>query len=347
MQTPGTSDGDTQKSRWAIAVGLILFCWIVYLLQRMLIPFAVAGLLSYVFAPLVTWLENGLRTPRFVIVTGIYLLILAPLSFLGYWFGPSVAGQTQHLVSELPNMIDAFVHRAFGGNEIELLGMKLHAGTLSNEVMKRVGMVFGSPDGVVRLGEFALETAIGLILTLVLLFYFLTSDKSLTGMFASFAPAGKRARLSYFSHQIDFVVGKYLRGLLLIVIFQCFTTWVGLELLFHLPGSIPLALVIGILEPIPGIGPILAFLVAGGMTIVLGGFWEMAKVLGFIGVLRIAVDNVIGPIILGWAVTLHPVLIIFSLLAGVTLFGFLGLLIAIPVAASVKVLIDEWENAPL
>lgn len=336
-----------EKSRWWVLIGLFVLSFIIYALDRVLIPFVVAGLLSYIFRPVVTWLEQRLRSPRFLIVLAAYVLFLAPLSALAYWLGPYILERAEQFVGDLPNMISALVHRMFGGEQINFMGVKLKADSVSQEVVSRLGVMLKSPQGLVQIAEYGLEAAVGLILTFVVLFYFLMSSKSLAEIFVSTAPPSRRPRISYFAEHIDSVVGKYLRGLLLIIIFQCVTTWIGLEFFFDLPYAIPLALIVGFLEPIPGIGPILAFVVAAGFTTVFSGFWETIQVLGFIGLLRVVVDNIIGPIILGWAVTLHPVLIIFSLLAGVTLFGVLGLLLAIPMAASVKVLIDEWEQAPL
>jgi len=347
MQEPlKINERGAEKSRWWVLIGLFVLSFIIYALDRILIPFVVAGLLSYIFRPVVTWLEQRLRSPRFLIVLAVYILFLAPLSMLMYWLGPSIAERTEQFIREVPNMINALVHRVFDGEQINFMGVTLQADLVSEEVLKRLGIILKSPEGLVQIAEYGLEVAIGVILTLVVLFYFLMSSKSLAEIFVSAAPPSRRPRISYFAEHIDLVVGKYLRGLLLIIIFQCVTTWIGLEFFFDLPYAIPLALIVGLLEPIPGIGPILAFVVAAAFTILFSGFWATIEVLGFIGLLRIVVDNIIGPIILGWAVTLHPVLIIFSLLAGVALFGVVGLLLAIPLAASVKVLIDEWEQAP-
>ncbi len=329
---------------WWLGGGLFLFTLFLYLLRGIMMPFVIASGLAYIVSPWVSWLERRLGLRRWLVVLGFYLMIVGPLVMAGVWRGPVWLNNAEALLTNAPQVVDNLTVRIFGGEHVQILGQTLKADVLVQHLLNSLGNYLGKPEDMMHLAGASFRLAIGVLLTLVVLAYFLIDDGSILLALLRLLPVGKRPRVRFFAEQIDRVLGRYLRGLLVVVIYAAITAWLGLRLLFHLPYAVPLALATGILEPVPVIGPLAGWAIAAVAGLLHGGIWLMLEIMAFYGLLRVVLDNLIAPIVLGRAVTMHPVAIIFAFLAGGTLLGMLGLLLAIPVAASLKVIIDNWDG---
>src|SRR5205807_1690030 len=133
------------------------------------------------------------------------------------------------------------------------------------------------------------------------------------------------------------VMLSYVRGLFIVVAYASYVTWIGVGVIFHWPNAVLLAIMTGILELIPVLGPILSATILAIIAVDQGSVWVAIGFAIFALVLRLSIDQLIGPLVLGRAVRLHPVVVIFAFFAGGVLFGALGVLLAIPVAAVIKI----------
>ena len=120
------------------------------------------------------------------------------------------------------------------------------------------------------------------------------------------------------------------------------TAWIGLGLVFGLPYAPLVSLLIGFLELIPIVGPAISIALIGLSGVPQGNLWLFAGFMGFAIALRVSIDQIVAPLVLGRAVTLHPVTVIFAFLAGATLYGALGVLLAVPVATVAKITLATW-----
>jgi predicted PurR-regulated permease PerM len=112
-------------------------------------------------------------------------------------------------------------------------------------------------------------------------------------------------------------------------------------LIFHVSHAIFLALLVGVLELIPVIGPILSFITFGLVAVQQASFTMIIWFGVFAIALRLVIDQVVGPVVLGRAAQIPAVVVMFAFLAGGALYGFLGVVLAIPVAAAVKIVLAE------
>lgn len=337
---------DQDVSRWWILGGVIFFGLVLFILHRILVPFILGAAFTFIVGPYVDWLDRHISLHRVLIITLLYVLFFAPLAVLGYLLGPSLINELQSLLKQLPEIVTHVVRQMFGGEEIKIMGRTLSAHALATEVLARMGGMVGTPKGVINVFSKGIEVIVGLILSFVVLFYSLAAKSSFTEMLLHVAPKQEHPRILFFAERIGHILGRYLRGLVIIVAYAMFTTWIGMGVLFNLPFAIPLAVMTGLLELIPGIGPMTSWVLAILLAMVAGGFWTMIKVAAFYGLFRFSIDSVLGPIILGKMVTVSPILIIFSFLVGGTLFGVLGLLIAVPAAATIRLILESWDEAP-
>jgi predicted PurR-regulated permease PerM len=140
--------------------------------------------------------------------------------------------------------------------------------------------------------------------------------------------------------RIHIVLGRYLRGQLYLILIMAVASYIVLRI-FNVPYALPLAIGTGILEIIPFVGPIIAGTLASLVTLSSHGVGPMIGVLIAYFVLRQVEDQIVVPQVIGRVVHLDPVVTIFVVLAGERLAGILGVLLAVPLAAAVRVIVDE------
>jgi predicted PurR-regulated permease PerM len=327
---------------WLLAV-LVIAALLLRLLGTILLPFVFATALAYIGSPLVGWLQRRLHAPRALIVALLYILVLGPLIAAGYFLGPSALGGVERYIAAFPDQLAKYIAQMLGGQEVQFFGRAVSANQLAQEILSGIESLVATPGDIVHFASLGVEAFIGVILALVVSFYFLLGGGSLSNRLLGLVPAMRRPQVRYLGERIDHMLGRYIRGLAVILVTATIIAWIGLGLIFHVPGALPVSFATGILEPVPVIGPVTAWIIVSLYAYVNGGFILMLKVMVVLGVLRLTLDNILGPIILGKAVTLHPVAILFAFLAGGTLFGIVGILLAVPIAASLKVILENWE----
>jgi predicted PurR-regulated permease PerM len=337
---PGASDHEhvgrisTQTTIFAlIAVALIL-----YQIQWILPPFVIAGLLAYITTPAIDWASAHSRMPRllFVLLTfSLFLLFATLIAYLGI---PPLAREMTHVFNDLEAIIRELAQRLIGNGKISLLGQPMDAGQLATTIGNDLRNWFGQTSVLATLGAAVFGTMFGVILTLVLLFYFLLSGKSMASGLLQLVPPRQRPLIVHIWTVLDPVLKRYFIGVLIVVAYAATAAYIGLGLVLGIPHAVPLALLTGVLEMIPVVGPGASAVIAGLVAV------HSAKGIGAIiayalyaTALRISIDQVFGPLALGTAARLHPVLVIFCFLSGALLFGVIGVIMAVPVALTVKV----------
>jgi predicted PurR-regulated permease PerM len=155
-----------------------------------------------------------------------------------------------------------------------------------------------------------------------------------------FVPPEHRDHVQWLSAEIHRVLGRYLRGQLLLIGLMSVVTFLILEWAFRLPYALWIGILTGVLEVIPLLGPITAAALACTVGFAQGGANEAATLAITYLLLRQVEDQLVMPIILGRAVHVHPLVTIFAVLAGERIAGVLGMILAVPLAAAIKVVLD-------
>lgn len=326
---------------WRFWTGLLAAGVVAYLLRRILMPFVVAALLAYVATPVVDGLERRLRLPRLAVLLALSLLAAGVVGVAAYRFGPTMAADIDAAVANAPNYVHGVAASLLGSGPVRVLGRTVDADFVARRITEALERFSSDPRTMVTAGTAAIEALLTITLSVILLFYFLLDGRQFVDWLVSRAPETRREGWRCFTVRVDAVLGRFLRGLIVIVLFTAFVAWVFLEFVFGLPYAPLFGLVIGSLELIPVVGPVVAAAVTSVAAFSFGGIGLFLKTILFYAVLRLVIDQVMGPLVLGKAVVLHPVVIIFAFLAGGVLFGMLGILIAIPAAAVLKVIIDH------
>jgi predicted PurR-regulated permease PerM len=135
---------------------------------------------------------------------------------------------------------------------------------------------------------------------------------------------------------------RYFVGVALVVLYASVVAYIGLGLILHIHHAALLAVLTGVLEVIPIVGPAASAIIAGLVAVQEAkSSWNILAYVAYAIVLRISIDEFFGPIVLGKAAYVRPALVIFCFLAGGLLFGIVGVVLAIPVALTIKTSLQE------
>jgi predicted PurR-regulated permease PerM len=198
----------------------------------------------------------------------------------------------------------------------------------------------GTPTQAIHAVRLGIELILAIILVFLSLAYMLIDGHNFFRYVLRFVPVEHRPHVEHLSSQIHRVLGRYLRGQLVLIALMSFVTFVVLEWVFRLPYALWIGILTGILEVIPLLGPISAAAIACTIGFAQGGPNEAAALAATYFVLRQIEDQGVMPLIVGRAVHVHPLVTIFAVLVGEKIAGVLGMILAVPIAAVVKVVLD-------
>jgi predicted PurR-regulated permease PerM len=319
---------------------------LLHLLQWILLPFVVSAVMAYVCTPAIDWLTARSGIPRALIAATVFVALLLLGSLIGVFGVPSLVRELARLLTDFEGTVDALARGVIGSTTVNLLGQPMTAGHIAQAATAGVREWIGQAGHIVSVGSAALVTIFGAFLTLVLLFYFLLNGPGIACGLFRLAPPRQRPLIRHVWSQVDPVLRRYILGVIVVIAYAAVAAYVGLGLILGIPHAVFLALLTGLLEMIPMIGPGAAALIAGLVAIrYANGIGPIIGYAVYATTLRLSIDQILGPIALGAAARVHPVLIILCFLAGGTLFGIAGLILAVPSALIIRttlaILYDE------
>lgn len=329
-----------------IALIAALFVWLIRGLGNVLIPFVGAAITAYLFNPLITWLHCRTRVGRAFWIGLLYVVIGSMVYGLWRTLGPAIEREYVGLQAQIPHALNLIQQELLLRDHIVVAGISIDVAPI-NEALREALADFGRrlPEHVPHLVAVAFETLLLFVTYLIVTFYLLLEAPRIVAWMYGLAPAPYRAEVRALGSQIDRILAGYVRGTLMLIPIMATLTTIALMLL-GVRYALVLGIVTGILETIPLLGP----WSAAGIAIVVALFqtpapwgWPAWLIAGSIGltyfVLRMFEDNFIIPYVVGPAVHLHPMLVIFAILAGGALGGPFGLFVSIPVAAVARLLL--------
>lgn len=334
MDTP--DHRNAQYGRWlAVAAGA---CGLVYLLSPILAPFLVAAMLAYIFNPLVTRMSR--RLPRTVSVCIALVLIAGVILVLLLVLMPLVTRQVKTIVTQFPQFVD-WIKLNLGPLVQQHFGVELDTAFIKEWIAGHAAEVQGFAVKLLptlKSGGLALLGLIGnLVLTPLVLFYFMRDWDAMVAHVSKLVPRQWHGTVSGILTEIDAVLGEFLRGqllvMLLMAIFYTVALWaVGLDY------ALSVGLLAGCLTFVPYLGVISGVLLAT-LTGVLqfGDLTHLIWIWVVFVVGNVLEGSVFVPWLVGDRIGLHPVAVIFALLAFGQLFGFTGILLALPASAALLV----------
>jgi predicted PurR-regulated permease PerM len=333
----------TSVSKWLALLALAVLLWVA---RGVLPPFIIAGILAYVLSPLVDEIaaRTGIRRPlAALLVFGGVLVLLGSLVWVA---GARAAGEIHALAREGPSIAETVVDRLTGGQTLDLFGQSISPRELGRRLDLALNDFLGTPSQAIQAIRIGIDLTLNLFLVLLGLVYMLIDGQNFWHYLLRFVPIEHRAHVDALAAEIHIVLGRYLRGQLMLIVLMSVVTFVILEWAFHLPYALWIGVLTGVLEVIPLIGPIVAGAIASSVGFAQGGPTEAASLVILYAVLRQIEDQLVMPLVVGRAVHVHPLVTIFAVLTGERVAGILGMILAVPFAAAVKVVLDYVYRSP-
>lgn len=339
----------SESQKWFVLAGVGLGGLLLYLLAPVLTPFLVAAVFAYIGDPLVDRLE-GWKLSRSLSVVTVFLVLTLFALLLLVVLVPMLEHQVTLLISKLPHYLQWLQERAIPllSERLGFDGPILDLGALQESLRAQWQQAGGAVKGVVgvlsKSGMTLLAWMANLLLIPVVTFYMLRDWDIMVAHLHELLPRRYEAVVVKLARSSDQVLGAFLRGQLTVmlalgIIYAVGLSIVGLEL------ALLLGMLAGVVSFVPYLGFIVGIIAAGAAALM--QFQELMPLLYValvFGVGQMIEGMVLTPLLVGEKIGLHPVAVIFAVLAGGQLFGFLGILLALPVAAVVMVLLRHTHE---
>jgi predicted PurR-regulated permease PerM len=327
------------RLNWLIALALL--GWVMYLLAPVLTPFVAAALLAYVGDPLADRLQR-LKLPRTLAVLAVFLITFLVLALLILLVGPLVRTQVSALFAALPD-IAAQVERVWFPSVLEWLDMEADPDVGIGAFLSRYSEMAGNWSGKVLLtvsksGGALAAAVLSLFLIPILTFYLLRDWDVIVARLGALVPSSQRETVFRLARESDEVLGAFLRGQLLVMMALAVLYSFGLWLV-DLKFAVAIGVVAGLVSFVPYLGFVFGITLALLTMALEPNLWQLVGVIATFAVAQGIEGSVLTPKLVGDRIGLHPVMVIFAVAAGGQLFGFFGILLALPAAAVLSVLV--------
>ena len=327
---------DLEEARAVIVAAAVLAVFL-YFIKLILLPFLLPAVLAYICTPLLDRLAARTRWPRWLFAVLFFLAFLGIAGLFAVFAGERLMIEARALAGDLQGMLERFVRDGLGDQPVRLLGYTVDAHQFVQGALERLRDWIVQSDKLVMLAGYSVAAMMGVFLTAVLLFYFLVSGHRIAGGIFWMVPPHRRALVDRIWRRLDPVLTRYFVGMIVVMMYATAASYVGLKYFLGIEHAVLLALLTGILETVPVVGPTSAAIIAGLVSLrTATGVMSIVDYALYATALRLSIDQFFGPLVLGAAAHVHPVLIIFCFLAGGIVFGVPGVILAVPVALLIK-----------
>ncbi|MCG8324653.1 MAG: AI-2E family transporter [Thiotrichales bacterium] len=344
----------TDAQKWLLFACLALGGWLLYLLGPVLIPFAISALLAYLCDPVVDRLEaRKLSRTTGVLIVFTVLVIIFILALL--ILIPLLQDQLVKLIIRIPEFMTWIQDSLLPliANRLGIDVSQIDMDQLKNAFVqnwKDIGNALTQILGrVLQSGQTFMTLFSFLILIPVVTFYLLRDWDHLIAAIHDLLPRKYEKPISTLAKECDQVLGEFIHGQLLVMLAQGILYSTGLWIV-GLEFALLIGMLAGLVSFVPYLGFVVGILVAGAAA-----FMQFQDVIHLVyvaivfGIGQAIEGMLLSPLLVGDRIGLHPVAVIFAVMAGGQLFGFIGVLLALPVAAIIVVLLrhvhDEYKDS--
>ncbi len=322
------------------AIIIIAISWLLLTIKSILSPFIFSAIIAYLFSPVILKLEKfGLTRPTSSAI--ILILFFTILATIFTNLLPSLFLELSHFLKKLPTYIDNLLIKISSFLNIGLKDQLIDSGNVS-EILSFSDNIFSN---IAKSTNAAIDVVASFAITPIITFYFLKDWEKMISSIQKYLPTKYKKRIGEVVTDVDQVISRYLRGqltvcLILSLIYSISLNYLGLNYGFLI------GIITGILSFIPYVGMLIgvssAYIVALFQWGFIPMYFGLIAIIFIIG--QIVESNYFTPKLVGDQVGIHPVWIIFGLFVFGILFGFIGLLMAIPLTAISKILLQYYAK---
>lgn len=311
------------------AVLFLVLVWLLVQIMPIIVGLFIAVLLMTALNPFVEWLVRA-RLPRGLSILFVYLVLVGVVGLGLFWVVPPFVDQTTKLVNRLPVALDQI------GVWLENLGVSgIDKGIIESQI-SQIGTI---PVNLVKFAISLLSNIIAVFSVMVITFYLLVERRNLDKyLLVLFGDDGEK-KAKKFVDQVEARLGGWVRGEITLMFIIGVLTYIGLRLL-GIPFALPLAILAGILEIVPNIGPVISAIPTVVVALTISPVMGLATAALYFLVQQLE-NSVIVPKVMQKATGVNPLVTILSLAIGFQLAGPLGAILAVPAVIVFHVLASE------
>jgi predicted PurR-regulated permease PerM len=331
------------SAKWLVIISsLLVLVWIIYRFSQIISPLAIAVILAYVLNPPVRFLTTRTKMSRTWAVISVYLALIVVLGLVLVAFVPNLIQQVMNINVDFQAIVKG-VSRFFE-QPLFVFGFYVDLRDVYQEVSGTLQNII-SPLAS-RTVSFLIDLASGfawLIFVLIVSFYLLKDMGKIGGFFNKLVPPEHQGEVRRLAEEINIIWSAFFRSQLVLCLVVGALVGVTLAIV-GVRNALILGIIAGVLEIIPNIGPTIAAIPAvliayfqGSSHLPLSNGWFALLVIGLYVVIQQLENNILVPRIIGRSLNLHPLVVIVGAIAGASLAGILGIFLAAPTLASLRV----------
>jgi predicted PurR-regulated permease PerM len=322
-----------------VLLGIAAALWLLFLARHVIVWMLVALFLALALNPAVEWFEGRFRVGRGVAVGIVFALAVLALTGLAIGFVPTLVDQVDSFIRAVPGYVHDLTH---GRGSLGFLERKYHVVERAQRAFSGGGSGLVTGAGTLLSVTKGIVTAVvGVVTVFFLTLFMLLQGPGLVEQGYEMLPARTRPHWRRVGGAIYRVVGGYVSGNLFISVIAGAATVVVL-LILDIPFALALGLLVAILDLIPLAGATLAAIVVTLVALTQSTLDAVIVVVFFI-VYQQAENHILQPLVYGRTVRLSPLVALIAVLIGAEVAGVLGALGAIPIAGTIRVLVDDWR----
>jgi predicted PurR-regulated permease PerM len=315
---------------WTIVkiVLVVILFYLLFLIRDILALLFIVLILVATFSPVVADWSKKIGRP--LAVLAIVVIFLALLGLGIYIVIPPMVEQIVDLTKTLPSNFSKYEF------------IKGYLPAIQNNLSTVSSAAGNITGGVVSITTNVLGGFVTFIAAIVLFIYLLIDEKALKYFVLSFFPDDHRENMADIFRKVASKVGDWFRGQLLLAFIVGVVSLIGL-LIIGVPYALTLAVISGVLDIVPTLGPVIAGVLAAAIALTDSPIKALIVVIFYVIIQQLE-SNILVPKVMQKAVGLSPVIIIIAILIGARLLGIVGAIIAVPLAASLIVVLSEWSS---
>ncbi|MFH1971712.1 MAG: AI-2E family transporter [Patescibacteria group bacterium] len=305
-------------------VVFLLSLWFLFFIKDIIFAIFISILLMSIFNPLVTRFTSW-KIPRFIAVLITYILVLGVFGFSIAWIIPPLIEQTTNFVNNIPYFLNNLGWAEFINSNI------------LNSFMSQIGAL---PSQAVKFGVSVFSNIVSILSVLVLSFYFLLYRSKLNDQLAFIFGEDRKAQVGKIIDEVEIKLGSWARGEIILMFFIGLLTYIGL-LILGIPFALPLAIIAGILEIVPVLGPNIAAIPAIVIGLTISPLMALA-VAALCFLVQQLENYLLVPKIMEKSVGVNPIVTLISLTIGYRMMGIVGIILSVPLFLTIKILLKEY-----
>ncbi len=311
---------------------MLLLVTILFIARDILVAIFLAIVISAALDPVVSWLEKR-RVPRLLGTLGIYIILIFVLALLAYAIVPIALSEFNTLLGSLGK---------YSGTLFEFIDTSGFIESINQALSKVTNLLLSGSTSVLEIGTRFLGGLTATVSVFVLSFYLTVGKDGAEKFMLTVLPGHYEPKVIGLYRRIKKKIGNWLAGQVVLSLGVGLLVFLGLWIL-GVKYSLILGIIAGIFELVPYVGPIFS-----GSLAVLVGLTQSVALGFYVLILFIIIqqleNNLLVPAVTNLTTSLQPVVILISILIGAKVFGFIGLVLAVPTAVLLQELLDDWSE---